>query len=131
MCGIAGIFDFGKQRSPSQAVLVEMANQLVHRGPDDVGYHIKNEVGLAFRRLSIIDLAHGNQPFYDETGNIVSICNGEIFNYKALHSDLQAKGYHFRTDCDVEVIIPLYREYGADFVKKLNGQFAIATQSEE
>lgn len=126
MCGIAGTLDFGSKRSASQAVLVAMANQLVHRGPDDAGYCIKNEVGLAFRRLSIIDLANGNQPFYDDTGSVVAICNGEIFNYKELRSELQAKGHQFRTECDVEVLIPLYKEYGADFVKKLNGQFAIA-----
>jgi len=103
-----------------------MADQLVHRGPDDAGYCIKNEVGLAFRRLSIIDLANGNQPFCDETGNVVSICNGEIFNYRELRRELQAKGHQFRTECDVEVLIPLYKEYGSDFVKKLNGQFAFA-----
>lgn len=126
MCGIAGTFDLGSRRSASQQVLTAMADQLVHRGPDDAGYCIKNEAGFAFRRLSIIDLAHGNQPFYDETGSIVSVCNGEIFNYRELRRELQAKGHRFRTECDVEVLIPLYKEYGNDFVNKLNGQFAFA-----
>lgn len=126
MCGIAGTFDLGSRRSASQQVLSAMADQLVHRGPDDAGYCIKNEAGFAFRRLSIIDLAHGNQPFYDATGSIVAICNGEIFNYRELRRELQAKGHRFRTECDVEVLIPLYQEYGAEFVNKLNGQFAFA-----
>ena len=126
MCGIAGTFDLGSRRSASQQVLTAMADQLVHRGPDDAGYCIKNEAGFAFRRLSIIDLAHGNQPFYDDTGSIVSVCNGEIFNYRELRRELQAKGHRFRTECDVEVLIPLYKEYGNDFVNKLNGQFAFA-----
>lgn len=107
-------------------VLVRMANKLIHRGPDDVGYFIKNEAALAFRRLSIIDLEHGNQPFFNERKSIVAICNGEIYNYKELRHDLQLKGYRFNTECDVEVLIPLYQEYGVDFINKLNGQFAFA-----
>ena len=103
-----------------------MAGQLIHRGPDDAGYYIENEVGLAFRRLSIIDLEHGNQPFFNERKSIVAICNGEIYNYKELRRDLQHKGYRFDTECDVEVLIPLYQEYGVEFIHKLNGQFAVA-----
>lgn len=79
-------------------MLIHMANQLVHRGPDDAGYCLKNEVGLAFRRLSIIDLAHGNQPFTSEDGSIVAICNGEVYNYRELRHELQQKGYRFKTD---------------------------------
>lgn len=126
MCGIAGTFDLNNQRSASPDILVRMADQLIHRGPDDAGYCIKNEAGLAFRRLSIIDLQHGNQPFFDESKSIVSICNGEIYNYKDLRRDLQQKGYSFKTECDVEVLIPLYQEYGVDFINMLNGQFAFA-----
>lgn len=107
-------------------VLVRMADQLIHRGPDDAGYFVKNAAGLAFRRLSIIDLQHGNQPFFSENKAIVAICNGEIYNYKELRRDLQLKGYRFQTECDVEVLIPLYQEYGVEFVNRLNGQFAIA-----
>lgn len=126
MCGIAGTFDFKNQDSTTRAMLVHMANQLIHRGPDDAGYCLKNEVGLAFRRLSIIDLKHGNQPFFSDDNAIVSICNGEIYNYKELRRELQEKGYRFRTECDVEVMIPMYLEYGIDFMKKLNGQFSFA-----
>lgn len=126
MCGIAGTFDLKQQRSASPDVLIRMSDQLIHRGPDDAGYCIKNEAGLAFRRLSIIDLQHGNQPFFDASKSIVSICNGEIYNYRQLRRELQLKGYQFKTECDVEVLIPLYQEYGIDFIHKLNGQFAFA-----
>ncbi len=126
MCGIAGTFDLGSKRAASTDVLVRMANQLIHRGPDDAGFCVKNEAGLAFRRLSIIDLAHGNQPFFSDSGSIVAVCNGEIYNYKELRQELQQKGHRFKTECDVEVLIPMYQEYGADFIGRLNGQFAFA-----
>ncbi|MBV6325609.1 asparagine synthase (glutamine-hydrolyzing) [Duganella violaceipulchra] len=126
MCGIAGTLDLNHQRATTEGMLVHMANQLIHRGPDDAGYCLKNEVGLAFRRLSIIDLKHGNQPFFSDDGRIVSICNGEIYNYRELRHELQQKGYRFKTECDVEVLIPLYQEYGLEFMKKLNGQFGFA-----
>ena len=126
MCGIAGTLAFNNQLPAAQDVLVRMADQLIHRGPDDSGYCIKNEVGLAFRRLSIIDLQHGNQPFFNASRSIVCICNGEIYNYKELRRNLQLKGHRFETECDVEVLIPLYQEYGIDFIHQLNGQFAFA-----
>lgn len=126
MCGIAGIFDFKRKRPVSGKILESMTDKIIHRGPDDSGFFIHENVGLGFRRLSIIDLEFGNQPFYSEDKSIVSICNGEIFNYKILRRQMQDEGYKFRTNCDVEVLIPLYEKYGDDFVKKLNGQFAIA-----
>lgn len=103
-----------------------MADKLIHRGPDDSGYHVDTGFGFGFRRLSIIDLEHGNQPFYSDDKSIVCICNGEIYNYRDLREDLIKRGYTFKTTCDVEVLIPAYLEFGIDFVKKLNGQFAIA-----
>jgi asparagine synthase (glutamine-hydrolysing) len=126
MCGIAGIFDFKQKQPVSQGLLERMTDKLIHRGPDDSGFFVKENVGLGFRRLSIIDLEFGNQPFFSEDKSIVSICNGEIFNYRALRRQLQNEGYTFNTNCDVEVLIPLYRKYGEDFVLQLNGQFAIA-----
>lgn len=126
MCGIAGIVDFQSKRLVPKEVLESMTNKLVHRGPDDDGYFVNGNVGLGFRRLSIIDLEHGKQPFFNEDKSVILVCNGEIFNYKTLRRELQDKGYHFRTHCDVEVLIPLYEEYGTEFVKKLNGQFSIA-----
>jgi len=103
-----------------------MADAIKHRGPDDFTYLIDGNLGLGFQRLSIIDLAHGQQPFYSDDQSVVTICNGEIYNYKELRQELQNKGYRFKTNCDIEVVAPLYEEYGIDFVKKLNGQFAIA-----
>jgi len=126
VCGIAGIVDFKDKRPVSKAVLEKMTEKLFHRGPDDDGYFVNANVGLGFRRLSIIDLAHGNQPFYNKDKSVALVCNGEIYNYKTLRKMLQEKGYSFKTNCDVEVLIPLYEEYGIDFVKQLNGQFAIA-----
>jgi asparagine synthase (glutamine-hydrolysing) len=125
MCGIVGIFDFVNRRVEKE-ILVNMANTLIHRGPDDSGYYVEKQVGLGFRRLSIIDLESGNQPIYNEDKSIISVCNGEIFNYQVLKEDLQAKGHHFYTQCDVEVLVHLYEEYGTDFLNKINGQFAFA-----
>lgn len=126
MCGITGITDFSGNASISEPVLTAMADKLVHRGPDDSGYHVEKQFGFGFRRLSIIDLEHGNQPFYSDDKSVVCICNGEIYNYRELRKDLIQRGHTFQTTCDVEVLIPAYLEFGIDFVKKLNGQFAIA-----
>lgn len=126
MCGITGIIDFSGNAPINQEILMAMADKLIHRGPDDYGYHVENQVGFGFRRLSIIDLEHGNQPFYSDDKSVVCICNGEIYNYRELREDLIKRGHVFKTTCDVEVLIPAYLEFGIDFVKKLNGQFAIA-----
>lgn len=125
MCGIVGIFDFANRRIEKE-ILVNMANTLIHRGPDDSGYYVEKPVGLGFRRLSIIDLESGNQPIYNEDKSIISVCNGEIFNYQELKKNLQAKGHHFYTQCDVEVLVHLYEEYGTAFLNQINGQFAFA-----
>jgi asparagine synthase (glutamine-hydrolysing) len=103
-----------------------MADALIHRGPDSSGYLIKENLGLGFRRLSLIDLYGGNQPLYNEDETIVLVCNREIFNYLELKKELIQKGHKFRTNTDVEVLIHLYEEYGLDFLNQLNGQFAFA-----
>jgi asparagine synthase (glutamine-hydrolysing) len=126
MCGITGIFDIFSKRKIEHELLVKMSDTIVHRGPDESGFWMNENVGFGFRRLSIVDLKHGHQPFFNHDKSIVSICNGEIFNFRQLREDLEKKDYSFKTECDVEVIIPLYMEYGHEFVKKLNGQFAIA-----
>lgn len=125
MCGITGIYDMNGQQV-ERGILKTMTETLVHRGPDDEGYYIVGEVGLGFRRLSIVDLAHGNQPHFNEDRSLVSVCNGEIYNYPELRKELTAKGHVFATNCDVEVLVHLYEEYGTDFLKRLNGQFAFA-----
>ncbi len=99
---------------------------LAHRGPDEEGLIIKPGAALGFRRLSIIDLETGNQPFSNEDGSIFTVCNGEIYNYQELRTRLDGMGHRFRSRSDSEVIVHLYEQYGLDFVKHLQGMFAIA-----
>jgi asparagine synthase (glutamine-hydrolysing) len=124
MCGFAGYLDLRRERRIDPAILARMTATLVHRGPDSDGYFIQDDLGLGFRRLSIIDLEGGHQPLYNEDRNIVLVCNGEIFNYRELKSFLIGKGHRFRTNSDVEVLIHLYEEEGPEFINRLNGQFA-------
>lgn len=126
MCGITGIFDLYSQCRISKDVLWAMADAIKHRGPDESSVLIEDDFGIGFKRLSIIDLKHGQQPFYSEDGSVVLICNGEIYNYKELRRELINLGYNFKTNCDVEVIVHLYVAYGTGFIKRLNGQFAFA-----
>lgn len=106
--------------------LFSMTEALIHRGPDDSGCHRELNLGLGFRRLAIVDLAGGNQPLYNEDRTVVIVCNGEIFNFREWRAGLEARGHHFTTNCDVEVLLHLYKEEGADFLPRLNGQFAFA-----
>lgn len=126
MCGIAGILNPPSQPSPDRATLTRMITRLHHRGPDGTGFFIEGPVGLAHARLSIIDLASGDQPIHNETKDIWVVFNGEIFNYLELRTALEAQGHRFYTRSDTEVIVHLYEQYGDDFVQHLNGQFAIA-----
>ena len=126
MCGITGIVYKDKQRSVDESTIRRMADKIIHRGPDDYKTFIKGHVGFGFRRLSIIDLDLGAQPFVSPDGQIVLICNGEIYNYKELRAEMKSRGYQFRSNSDVEVLVPLYETYGTAFLQKLNGQFAIA-----
>ncbi len=126
MCGIAGIVDLKGRPGLEEGLLRAMADTLIHRGPDDAGFHAETTWGLAFRRLSIIDLSTGNQPHYNEERTIISVCNGEIYNYRELKHDLNARGHRFRTNCDVEILVHLYEEHGPDFLDRLNGQFSLA-----
>lgn len=128
MCGIVGIFDKKLKYPFNQKLLTEMAETLVHRGPDDDGYYIdkNNGVGFGFRRLSIIDLNGGQQPIFNEDKTKILVCNGEIYNYRELKLDLEKRGHKFRSCCDIEVIVHLYEEYGMEFLNMLNGQYAFA-----
>ncbi|MDN5217511.1 asparagine synthase (glutamine-hydrolyzing) [Fulvivirgaceae bacterium BMA12] len=126
MCGISGIYNWESENQVDRNVLVEMTNTLYHRGPDDSAFYIHKNLGFGFRRLSIIDLINGKQPFFSPDRSVILICNGEIFNYKELRKELIAKGHVFTSDCDVEVILYLYLEYGVGLLNKLNGQFAFA-----
>ena len=98
-----------------------MTDVITHRGPDDSGQFASDGVGIAMRRLSIIDVSGGQQPLANETGDVQVVCNGEIYNHHELRAQLQSKGHHFATHSDAEVVVHLYEEYGIDFVKKLNG----------
>jgi asparagine synthase (glutamine-hydrolysing) len=131
MCGIAGTYDMRREGRVDPSVVERMGATLTHRGPDDAGRFVHQNVGLAFRRLAIIDLEGGNQPICNEDSSLVLMCNGEIFNYRELRSQLLARGHQFRTNCDVEVIVHLYEEYGTGCLDKLNGQFAFVIYDKE
>lgn len=124
MCGICGIVE--KKSDVDRSILKRMNDSLYHRGPDDEGFYINKNVGLASRRLSIIDIYGGKQPIKNEDGNIVTVFNGEIYNYIELREELEKRGHKFATKSDTEVIVHLYEEEGEDFVDSLNGMFAIA-----
>lgn len=126
MCGITGIVDLSGQR-PQIDVLTRMNESLAHRGPDDSGYHVAESIGLANRRLAILDLSPmGHQPMGSDDGLIWVVQNGEIFNYIELAEDLRRDGVSFRGTSDTEVVLRAYERYGPDFVSRLNGMFAIA-----
>ena len=126
MCGFVGFTGLREQR---EAILHRMADRIIHRGPDMEGYHIsgndpRSAIALGFRRLSIIDLAAGKQPMYNEDGTVVCVFNGEIYNFMELRTELQAKGHIFQTHCDTEVILHGYEEYGTKLAGMLRGMFA-------
>ncbi len=124
MCGIVGIATRA-DRAEVERALTRMNDAIVHRGPDDCGQLVETGVGLAMRRLSIIDLAGGHQPMHTEDG-VSIVFNGEIYNYVALRESLIARGYNFKTKSDTEVILNLYHAEGQDGFKKLHGMFAVA-----
>src|SRR5215468_145295 len=126
MCGIAGVLAYRTDRSPSREGLQRMAEVLAHRGPDEQGLYLSGPVGFAHRRLSIIDLASGQQPMESPDGQVCLIYNGELYNYPELKVELEQKGYVFRTRSDTEVLLALYLYYGLDAFPKVNGMFACA-----
>ncbi len=129
MCGITGYID---KRGPVDSARVgSMMANMVHRGPDDEGQHIHDRFALGFRRLSIIDLSTGSQPIPNEDESCWLVCNGEIYNYKDLRAELEAKGHRFRTNTDVEVIVHLYEEYGTELLSRLRGMFGFVILDKE
>lgn len=125
MCGIHGIYRFDGL-SVEPGILAAMGERTRHRGPDDEGKHVDGPCGMAMRRLSIIDLAGGHQPLSNVDETLWLVCNGEIYNFRELRSELQAKGYRFKTGSDCEVLLHLYDEEGDDFIHRLNGMFDFA-----
>ena len=126
MCGISGILQFDRRSSINRAHLAEMNRQIVHGRPDDDGFYIAENVGLAMRRLSIIDLQTGHQPVSNEDGTVWLVFNGEIYNHQDLRRDLVARGHQYSTHSDTEAIVHLYEEFGNDCVQHLQGMFAFA-----
>lgn len=126
MCGITGIVHLDRNHPVKEATVRKMAASIIHRGPDDEGYYMHQNVGLGFRRLSIIDLHTGHQPISNEDDSVWIIFNGEVYNYPELRKDLMARGHVFQTKTDTETIVHLYEEYGKDCVQYLRGMFAFA-----
>ncbi|MCA1682827.1 MAG: asparagine synthetase B, partial [Actinobacteria bacterium] len=126
MCGICGLASREGIDGRDEAVIREMSAALAHRGPDSDGFFSDGAAGLAARRLSIIDLEHGDQPIANETGRVHVVQNGEIYNYRALRDRLVRHGHRLATGCDTEVLVHLYEQLGTGFVRELRGMFAIA-----
>lgn len=131
MCGIVGVFNL--DRKPfKMSSLVEMGNQLDHRGPDDEGFYLKDNIGLAHKRLSILDTSRkGNQPMTSKDGKWIVVFNGCIYNYKELKKELKEKGHYFNSSTDTEVIVEGLSAYGPSFFERFNGMFAIGAWNTE
>src|SRR2546427_9784981 len=129
MCGIVGVVDL-QGRSVDPSWIDSMSDSIVHRGPDESGSDVRGSVGLGMRRLSIIDVAGGNQPVYNEDKSVWAVFNGEIYNHLELREDLEKAGHRFYTNSDSETLVHLYEQYGAEGVSKLRGMFAYALWDE-
>src|SRR5216683_2223635 len=127
MCGIVGIFETRDRKQVSRQMLARMNESQAHRGPDDDGYHVEPGLGLGHRRLSIIDVATGQQPLYNEDHSVVVIFNGEIYNFHELIPKLIELGHTFRTKSDTEVIVHAWEAWGEDCVKRFRAQVAVVT----
>ncbi|PYQ55274.1 MAG: asparagine synthase (glutamine-hydrolyzing), partial [Acidobacteria bacterium] len=127
MCGIAGIYNFRSGRPAAPSDLRAMGTCLAHRGPDDEGYFEEGPLGLAHKRLTILDTSRrGRQPMFTEDGQLALIFNGEVYNFLELRADLEAQGHTFQTRTDTEVILRLYQIEGEAMLSRLNGMFAFA-----
>jgi len=125
MCGIAGIFNYHSSKEPSgERNVKKMLSTIKHRGPDESGVFLDQNIGIGNVRLSIIDLSTGQQPLCDETERYWIVYNGEVFNFQELKTELEKKGIRFKTHCDTEVVVQMYAQYGANCLNRFNGQFA-------
>src|SRR5712691_12143525 len=126
MCGIAGLLRFD-QAAVERSTIKRMTDAIVHGGPDGEGMYLSGSVGLGHRRLAIIDLSPaGRQPMSNEDGTVWIVFNGEIYNHALLRQELESKGHTYRSRTDTETLVHLYEEEGADFVRRLEGMFALA-----
>lgn len=128
MCGINGYMQFNQKKSTQSlnSIIEKMNDSIVHRGPDEDGVFVNDDIALGMRRLSIIGLKDGKQPIFNEDKSLLIIFNGEIYNYKFLKEDLIKHGHKFSTSSDTEIILHAYEEYGTDSFKKLKGMYAFA-----
>ena len=126
MCGIAGRFNYDPLRPIDRDVLEAMTDAVAHRGPDAAGYHLAPGIGLGHRRLSIIDLATGDQPLCNENGTVWTVFNGEIYNFAEVRAELIAQGHRFKTGSDTEIIVHGYEQWGERAVERFRGMFAYA-----
>ena len=126
MCGIVGIIERDLERPVSAGDVERMVRTLNHRGPDEEGSVLLPGVGLAMRRLAIVDIAGGQQPFSNEDGTMQVVANGEIYNFPEVKEELIRRGHRFRSRSDVEVLVHAYEEYGEAFLSRIRGMFALA-----
>lgn len=126
MCGICGVYEYEKHVPVDRHVLGDMLRVIRHRGPDDCGVHLDNDLAIGMRRLSIIDLNGGKQPICNEDGSVVTVFNGEIYNYRSLREQLESRGHRLATASDTEVIVHLYEDFGEEAVQHLRGMFGFA-----
>lgn len=126
MCGICGMLHNDRAWPIERALLERMNTHIVHRGPDSAGYYVSGHVGLAMRRLAIIDVAGGQQPIANEDGSVIVVFNGEIYNFRAVRAELEQQGHHFATNSDTEVIVHGYEQWGDAMLHRLNGMFVFA-----
>lgn len=126
MCGICGIYHFGSGEPADERLVREMAHVIRHRGPDDDGFYFDGPLGFGMRRLSIIDLQGGAQPIASESGSVVTVFNGEIYNFNALRRTLETAGHTFRTRSDTETVVHAFEQWGLSGLAKLNGMFGLA-----
>jgi asparagine synthase (glutamine-hydrolysing) len=125
VCGLFGVGLADPGSSPDRERLLRVARTIEHRGPDDDGAHVAGPLGVAFRRLSIIDVAGGHQPILNETGDVAIALNGEVYNFRELREGLERRGHVFKTGSDVEAVLHLYEERGEDVCAELVGMFAL------
>src|SRR5258707_6242583 len=125
MCGICGL-SYSTNQKPERVLLEKMNAAIAHRGPDSDGFHVDSGVGLAMRRLAIIDVSSGDQPITNEDESIWIIFNGECYNYPEMRAELERRGHHLVTKTDTECIVHFYEEEGDDCIKRLRGMFAFA-----
>lgn len=126
MCGIAGIFNTRSEDAPQTELINRMTDAITHRGPDESGIHLEPGLALGHRRLSVIDIASGQQPLFNEDRSAAIVFNGEIYNFMQLRPELEALGYHFTTHSDTEVILHAWQAWGSQCVQRLRGMFAFA-----